>query len=409
MNILMKTSFVFFAVFLLTFTVSLAQKVETVDGVRVVHNGASGKWGKEPEVSIDFIKTIGEIESDDEAVVFFMPSDIAFDRQGNIYVLDTGNHRIQKFDAGGKYKATIGRAGQGPGEFQYPQALAIDSEGYLYVSDTGNRKIHVLKPDGFEFRTIQMTDQNPGTIRIDGSGRMIMGGSGMMLIGMGGLDEDQNLGKILSVLGPEGEVVQEFGDKMDFKDFLMNRRGNTFHFVVDRDGSVCVAFDHQNRIEKYSSEGALLWRAERELEFEATPPKKKTGRREVSGGLVEIRMPDMNRCANGIAVDGKGRVWIVGLNRQLREEEQVQTQMQVMMDGGGRRSMSLKPVGNTDVRKTDAFRLEVYSAQGELLGKLSLDHFADDLDINGDRLYILDRMRGSQYYEYVIIENGKNN
>jgi sugar lactone lactonase YvrE len=405
MKFLTRRGVFFIAVLLLSFMVLSAQKVETIDGVKNVHNETSGKWGKTPEISLEFVRTIGEMESDNEALIFFMPSDIAFDSQGNIHILDTGNHRIQKFDNGGKYLTTIGREGQGPGEFQYPQALTIDSEGYLYISDMGNRKIHVLKSDGFEHKTIQMTDQNPGTIRIDGSGRMVMGGGGMMIVGPGGMDEDQDLGKLLSVLGSEGEVVQEFGEKLDYKDFLMNRTGNTFHFAVDKDGFSYVAFDNQNRIDKYSPEGKLIWKSDRELDFEVTSPKKKSGRMDVSGGMREIRMPQMNRCSNGITVDDKGRVWVAGLNRQLREDEQVQTEVRVMRDAGGKQSMTFKPEGNTDVRKTDAFRLEVYSSEGELLGKLQLDHFVDDLLINGDRLYILDKMHGSQYYEYRIIEN----
>lgn len=382
-----------------------AQKVEMIDGTRAVHNGASGLWGDRPEVSLELVRTIGEMESENEALVFFMPSDIAFDSQGNIYVLDTGNHRIQKFDAGGNYLTTIGREGQGPGEFQYPQALAIDSKNFLYISDMGNRKIHVLKPDGFEHRTIQMTDQSPGTIRIGGSGRLVMGGGGMMLIGPGGLDEDEDLGKLLSVVGPEGEVVREFGEKLDYKDFLMNKIGNNFHFAVDKKGFVYVTFDYQNRIDKYSSEGRLLWTADRELDFDVTSPKKKSGRIAGSGGQVEIRMPDMNRCSIGIAADSEGRVWVAGMNRQLRDDEKVQAEVRVMMDGGGRRAMSMKPVGSTDIRQTDAFRLEVFSPEGELLGMLPLVHFVDDLVINGDRLYILDKMRGSQYYEYRIVKN----
>ena len=113
----------------------------------------------------------------------------------------------------------------------------------------------------------------------------------------------------------------------------------------------------------------------------------------------------MNRCANGIAVDYKGRVWVAGLNRQLNENEQVGTSVGVTMDAGGRRSMSMKPEGNTDVTKTDAFRMELYSPDGVLLGKIQLEHFVDDILINGDKIYMLDKMRGSQYYEYKIIEN----
>jgi sugar lactone lactonase YvrE len=112
----------------------------------------------------------------------------------------------------------------------------------------------------------------------------------------------------------------------------------------------------------------------------------------------------MNRCASGIAVDEKGRVWVAGLNRQINKDEQVQTSVSMTMDAGGRRSMSMKPSGNTDVRETDAFRLEIYSPEGMLLGKIQLGHFVDDILINGDKIYMLDKMRGSQYYEYQIIE-----
>lgn len=393
------------AICLFAISPSFAQKVETVDGVQIINNDAEGEWGKNPQVELEFIKTIGEMDSDNDEVIFFMPSDIGFDRQGNIYVLDSGNHRIQKFSPDGEYITTIGQQGQGPGEFQYPQSLALDSEGNLYISDMGNRKIHVLKPGGGELHTLQLIDVELGNIRIAPSGNIVMGGGGaMMMISAGGMDDDQDLGKLLAVLDSEGKVIQEFGEKLDYKDFLMNRSGNKYHFAVDKVGNVYVSFDVQNRIEKYSPEGKLLWKSDRKLNFDVTSPKKKTGSRKVSGGRVEIRMPQMNRCANGIAVDEMGRVWVAGYNRQINEDEQVQTSVIVSMDAGGKRSMSMKPEGNTDVRETDAFQLEVYSPEGILLGKVQLDHFVDDIIINGDKIYMLDKMRGSQYYEYQIIE-----
>ena len=112
---------IFLICLLLVFSAILyAQKIETVDGVRVVHNEKDGKWGKKPPISLEFIRNIGELETEDENLAFHIPSDIAIDDQGNIYILDAGNHRIQKFGADGKYITTIGNRGQGPGEFYFP-------------------------------------------------------------------------------------------------------------------------------------------------------------------------------------------------------------------------------------------------------------------------------------------------
>ena len=43
-----------------------AQKIETIDGVRVVHNEKGGKWGNKPEISIKLLRTIGDIDTEDE-------------------------------------------------------------------------------------------------------------------------------------------------------------------------------------------------------------------------------------------------------------------------------------------------------------------------------------------------------
>jgi len=84
-----------------------AQKVETVDGVRIVHNIKGGLWGNSPKVSLAPVRTIGDVDTDDERLAFHYPSDVAVDKAGNIHVLDTGNARIQKFGPDGAYLTTI--------------------------------------------------------------------------------------------------------------------------------------------------------------------------------------------------------------------------------------------------------------------------------------------------------------
>src|SRR5512142_2181724 len=94
---------------LFLFAAALAQKVETVDGVRVVHNQKGGLWGKAPKVSLELVRRIGDVDTEDEHFAFNYPSDVTADKDGNIYVLDSANARVQKFGPDGKFLATIGR------------------------------------------------------------------------------------------------------------------------------------------------------------------------------------------------------------------------------------------------------------------------------------------------------------
>lgn len=389
--------------FLLMILLSLAQKTETVDGIRIIHNEKPGKWGGQPQVSLKFIRTIGDIESEDDNVLFYMPSDIAFDSQGNIYVLDSGNHRIQKFSPDGQFIASIGNKGQGPGEFQFPVSLDIDAEGYMYIADQGNQRIQILKPDGANHKTIKMIKETVGILRVLGKDRMIMGGGGVMLISPGAMEEeDQDLPKLIKILDMEGNVKKETGDPFDYKNFLLNRMGNNYHFTGDKKNNFYIAFDYQNRIEKYSPEGKFLWKSGRELNYSTEPKNKGSIKR--NGGMVSMQQPDMNTCSNGIAVDNKGRVWVVNLKRQIKEDERIQPSVRVSMDSSGERSMSMSVEGNTDVRETDMYQLEVYDPEGILLGTIPVNHFVDDIRVDKDRIFLLDKMRGMQFYEYKIIE-----
>ena len=76
------------------------------------------------------------------------PSGLAYDPQGRrIYVSDTGAHDIKMFDDEGRLLKTIGRRGEGEGEFNFPTYLAF-ARGELYVTDTMNSRIQVLGEEG---------------------------------------------------------------------------------------------------------------------------------------------------------------------------------------------------------------------------------------------------------------------
>jgi DNA-binding beta-propeller fold protein YncE len=78
------------------------------------------------------------------------PMDVAANQKGDVYVADTGNHRIVRLfnpKQNLKFVRAIGGRGALPGQFEAPQGVALDSHGMVYVSDTGNHRIQILRPD----------------------------------------------------------------------------------------------------------------------------------------------------------------------------------------------------------------------------------------------------------------------
>ncbi|WP_300456691.1 6-bladed beta-propeller [Desulfobacula sp.] len=85
---------------------------------------------------------------------FKNPHGIAVSSSGKVYVADTGNHRIQVFDAMGSLLSVIGAPGNSTGQLLAPRGLSIDDQEILYVADTGNHRICVFDPEGVFLKEI---------------------------------------------------------------------------------------------------------------------------------------------------------------------------------------------------------------------------------------------------------------
>ena len=84
----------------------------------------------------------------DDVGHFNQPTDVAWDRDGNVYVTDGyGNSRVLKFDKYGNKLLGWGMKGSGPGQFDTPHTIAIDGD-LVYVGDRENARIEIFDTNG---------------------------------------------------------------------------------------------------------------------------------------------------------------------------------------------------------------------------------------------------------------------
>jgi len=365
---------------LLIITASCGQKsfethtVDIIEGVRHVHNNAP-QWGDEPKIELKFVQEIGSLEATDENYIMWKISDVCRDSDGNIYIINSGDCRIQKFNSDGEYMATIGRKGEGPGEFKNsPVNLTFGPNEELYVGV--NYDFIVLDKAGKELRRYrQETNVQPTQCRLLPGGRMIIGGK----FGMVGLLSDaqrmsfdyENF-PLFFICDLEGKVVHSF----EKPDVIINPKSSDYYIVadapvaVDGAGNIYITYRYKNLIEKRDADGNVLFAADRKLNYEVTE--------------VNDVMNAPNTVSMGIAVDHKNRIWILTFVSQPENWK------------------TLFDSESSLIEKSYAV-FEVFDDEGILLGSLPLPEDIFLMRIFDERLLIVDPDRVS-VSEYRIIE-----
>src|SRR5271166_386599 len=93
-------------------------------------------------------------------------SNVAVDADGNVYVTDTINSRVEIFDADGQFINTFGKAGDGPGYLFKPKGIAIDCDGHIWVADEYQDRLQVFNREGQLLTFIGDTHANlPGQFK----------------------------------------------------------------------------------------------------------------------------------------------------------------------------------------------------------------------------------------------------
>lgn len=194
---------------------------------------------------------------------------LAFDDPGNAYVLDTGNHRVLKFDPDWSLILEWGGPGTGNGQFQNPSDLEVDSQGHVYVNDWGRSDVQKFDSDGIYLATVDAA----------GAGEAAFPGDLARI----GIDADDNLylpsGSRVFVFAPDGSFIRSFGE---------GHLGFAVDAAADVAGNVFVSDAEKNQVQVYDPAGTLIgaWGT-----FGQMP-----------GEFIE---------ADALALDGMGNIYVV--------------------------------------------------------------------------------------------------
>ena len=145
---------------------------------------------------------------------FNRPTDVAWDAAGNIFVSDGyGNSRVAKFDKNGQFIKSWGSKGTGPGQFDLLHSMAIDAQGNVYIGDRSNKRIQVFDNDG-NFKTQYTSVGAPYAICISpGPHQYLFSSNSNPSTSMenGEIYKMELDGKILGKFGKAGKLLKEFG------------------------------------------------------------------------------------------------------------------------------------------------------------------------------------------------------
>jgi NHL repeat-containing protein len=149
---------------------------------------------------------------------FTRTAGVAWDRAGNIYVADgagmgAGNARVAKFDKDGHFVKSWGQRGSEVGQFNSLRGIALDAQGNVYVADAGNKRIQVFDGDGEPKRQIANVG-TPAAICISSGPHQFLYSSNSNdteTLDNGEIYKLELDGRIVGRFGRAGKLPKEFG------------------------------------------------------------------------------------------------------------------------------------------------------------------------------------------------------
>ncbi len=356
--------------------------VEVIDGVRYIHNH-DAQLGDTPGVKLEFLGKIGKLEGKEDKDILYDPVDAARLSNGDILILERSGCTVKRYSKDHEYISSFGRKGQGPGDFQFPFCLRLNmSRSRLYIADS---KISVFLLDGSYkegFRPERIAVFGSIGAQYKTSGMAVLSGPRVILPSHPSLWVDSGEHKLLSIYDQTGTIIHSFGAVEQYDDQRLTLNANIVCFSNDNKDNIYLAYAYQNRVSKYSSDGQMIFSADRPLPYEVKNEVKAVLFK--SGSMErELPWPSVSSVTKGIHVDHKNRIWVLTFLKQPNK---------------------FLTFGDTE-NLTDCYAFDVFDSDGILLFKVPFPNVRfDNFSICDDRMYLIDSQTESCVYEYKIVE-----
>jgi hypothetical protein len=260
-----------------------------------------------------------------EDFLFGVLIQIASDDQGNIYVLDSQLHQVMVFTSKGEYIRSIGRQGEGPGEFNRPSDLFMTPDGHIAVMQGMPGKIVLLTPEGEPAGNHPVPEAEDGGMQMFSAGQLA--GDQLVLSAerFSRRDDGMTISSALIGIDKTGKQVATYFEQEDKRDFAnlsfeeKKMRNNAVTWSAGSDGRIYASdnFDAYY-IKIYKPDGTLERVIEREYESRARSAEEieeNTPRVMIRRGnqaqRPEVKASETDRDIQRIYPREDGTVWVL--------------------------------------------------------------------------------------------------
>ncbi|MCU0289278.1 MAG: NHL repeat-containing protein [Acidobacteria bacterium] len=341
----------------------------------------------EDKIKLTLVRVWGDEDTEDENQLFRCPGDIKIDAQGRIYILDSGNHRVQVFDQNGKFLRSIGKRGQGPADMLAPSSISFTSNNNIVISDTFNYRLQVFNPEGKYIQSFRMDSMIITRFCISSKDELLLylpKNESEKKWALSFFDLQGNWKKDILIL-PCHYEEHTYWNKNDTKTVKECAQEPILHSMNDK-GDIFMSYSGFPAYQKLAGNGQLLATITYEVPYDTfkinLPPNSIIP--QVSRSNTEIKQ----RPLADFSCDRKGNVFLVANDRLLAKKETY------YITGPGERFPNDFP------EKTDLHRLLIFDSNGKAIASKKLPVFCDRVYLYDNRLFIIDQYRLMMIYEY---------